>query len=154
MGFDKVHYDFASETKAVQFCRIDRKGEKWHANHGGLYDSIFYPMAKAFTARKREILIRDQSVRWRPFWLFVPMVIVSSDILYVDSIKAEPVPEQRTDVTFKREIKSEKLDGVYTVAFVNQKRLEQFISDRLGPLIARMADLTTNHADFVLKQNP
>ena len=147
-----MHYDFASETKAVQFCRIDRKGGKWHANHDGLYDSIFYPMAKALTARRREILIRNRPSEFDRFWLFVPMVIISGDILYVDSMAANPVPQERTDVTFKREIKSEKLNGVYAVAFVNQKHLEQFITDRLGPLVDRIADLTTNHADFVLDQ--
>ena len=153
LGFDKVHYDFVSETKAVQFCRVERKGKGWHANHGGLYDSIFYPMAKAFTARKHAKHIGNLPRAWHEFWLFVPMVIVSGDILYVDSMKANPVPEERTDITFKREIKSEKLDGVYTVAFVRQKHLERFVSDRLGPLVNKMADLTMNHANFVLEQN-
>ena len=153
LGFDKVHHDFASETKAVQFCRIDRKGKGWHANHDGLYDSIFYPMAKAFTARKRTKHIGNIPRAWHEFWLFVPMVIVSGDILYVDSMAANPEPQERSYVTFKREIKSEKLAGVYNVVFVNQKHLEQFISDRLEPLVAKMADLTMNHADFVLEPN-
>ena len=97
LGFDKVHHDFTRDTKAVQFCRIDRtKGKSWHANHGGLYDSIFYPMAKAFTARKREITMDNHRSReWRYFWLFVPMVIVSGDIFYVDSMEADPVPRGR-----------------------------------------------------------
>ena len=151
LGFDKVHYDFTSETKAVQFCRIAQKSKKWHANHDGMYDSTFYPMAKAFTARKREVNVRNSPSGGDCFWLFVPMVIINGDILYVDSMAANPKPQERTDVTFKREIKSEKLDGVYNVVFVNQKHLEQFISDRLEPLVDRMADLTMNHADFVLE---
>ena len=153
LGFDKVHYDFASETKAVQFCRIAEKNKKWHANHDGLYDSIFYPMAKAFTARKREVNVGNSGREWDYFWLFVPMVIINGDILYVDSMAANPKPQERTDVTFKREIKSEKLDGVYNVVFVNQKHLEQFISDRLEPLVNKMADLTMTNADFVLNEN-
>ena len=151
LGFDRVHPDFTSETKAVQFCRIGRKGERWHANHDGLYDSIFYPMAKAFTSRKREVNVGNSGREWDYFWLFVPMVIINGDILYVDSMEANPLPQKRSYVTFKREIKSEKLDGVYNVVFVNQKHLEQFISDRLEPLVDRMADLTMNHADFVLE---
>ncbi len=153
LGFDKVHYDFVSETKAVQFCRIARKGERWHANHDGMYDSIFYPMAKAFTARKREENVRNSPSGGDCFWLFVPMVIISGDILYVDSMAANPEPQERSYVTFKREIKSENLDGVYNVVFVNQKHLEQFISDRIQQLVDRMADLTKNHADFVLNEN-
>ncbi len=151
LGFDKVHYDFTSETKAVQFCRIARKNKKWHANHDGMYDSIFYPMAKAFTARKREESVRNSPPRGDCFWLFVPMVIISGDILYVDSMAAKPEPQEKSYVTFKREIKSEKLDGIYNVVFVNQKHLEEFIADHLGPLVDRMADLTMNRADFVLE---
>ena len=151
LDFDKVHYDFTSETKAVQFCRIVRKGKGWHANHDGLYDSIFYPMAKALTARYREVCMDNRHPEQSHFWLLVPMVIINGDILYVDSMEADPLPQKRSYVTFKREIKSEKLDGVYNVVFVNQKHLEQFISDRLEPLVARMADLTMNHADFVLE---
>ena len=153
LGFDKVHYDFVSETKAVQFCRVERKGKGWHANHGGLYDSIFYPMVKAFIARKRQILRENRQSSEHCFWLFVPMVIISGDILYVDSMAANPQPEARTNVSFKREIKSEKLNGVYTVAFVNQKHLERYISDSLGPLVKRMTDLTMADADFVLNEN-
>ena len=81
------------------------------------------------------------------------MVIISGDILYVDSMAANPQPEARTNVSFKREIKSEKLNGVYTVAFVNQKHLERYISDSLGPLVKRMTDLTMADADFVLNEN-
>lgn len=55
LGFHKIHYRHRLSTKAVQFCRIDRKGSGWHANHGGLYDAVFYPMAKAVTARLAEI---------------------------------------------------------------------------------------------------
>ena len=106
LGFDKVHHDFARDTKAVQFCRIDRKGKSWHANHSGLYDSIFYPLAKAFIAQKGDIPIATRPNDWRFFWLLVPMVITSGDIFYVDSMEADPVPEEIDHVTFKREIRS------------------------------------------------
>lgn len=156
LGFDKVHPEFATETKAVQFCRIDRKApnaKKWHANHGGIYDAIFYPMAKAITFRKNELLenVRNEG---RYFWLFVPIVILSGDIFSVDSTETDPVPQKRDYVTFKREIQSEKLSGLFSVDFIRQKRLEEFISARLGPLITKMTDLTMNNADFVLKRDP
>ena len=54
-------------------------------------------------------------------------------------------------ITFKREIRSGILDDIFTVEFVRQNQLEAFISDRLGPLSTKMIDLTTNHADFVLR---
>ncbi len=155
LGLDKVHHGFARDTKAVQFCRIDRsKGKSWHANHGGLYDSIFYPMAKAFTAQKHKMIMDyRRSGEWRYFWLFVPMVIISGDIFYVDSMKADPVPQGIDYVTFKREIRSKKLNGIFSVEFVRQNQLEAFVSDCLDPLVYRMTDLITNRADFVLRES-
>ena len=142
LGFDEVHYDFASQKKAVQFCRIDRKGKNWHANHGGLYDSIFYPMAKAVAGRKREILKTYHPSRVRYLWLFVPIVVTSSDIFVVDSTAAEPILEVKNYVTFTRDIQSEKLKGTFALNFVRQSHLEQFFAECLQPLIDKMVELT------------
>ena len=152
LEFDKIHYDFKKSKKAVQFCRIDRKGSGWQANHSGLYDSIFLPMAKAITARMNDIPFPTRKDTWRNFWLFVPMVIVSGDIFYVDSMKSEPIPQEVDYVTFKREIKSGQLNGIFALEFVRQNQLESFVSDGLSSLAAKMADLTTNQADFVLRK--
>jgi len=152
LGFDEVHYAFQTEAKAVQFCRIDRKGSSWHANHGGLYDAIFYPMAKAVSARMAELPKSRNADDWRYFWFFVPAVIVSGDIFYVDSTQADPVPHERDHVTFKRELRSGSFDGIYAVDFVRQGALERFVSECLGPIIERMTDLTMNETNIVLNQ--
>ena len=141
-GFDQVHYSFAAKMKAVQFCRIDRKQKNWHANHGGLYDSIFYPMAKAVAARKLEISKHDRRSEFRYFWFFVPVVVTSSDIFFVDSTAAEPVPEAKSYVTFNREIQSENLKGRFAVDFVRQSKFEQYFAECLQPLIDKMVYLT------------
>ena len=152
LGFDQVHHDFVADTKAVQFCRIDRAGKAWKANHGGLYDAIFYPMAKAVTARKREALTHRRGNAAGPFWFFVPMVVTSSDIFYVDSTLADPTPEARDFVTFKRQIRSGSVDGTFAINFVRQDQIEHFFSECLEPLVSRMNDLTMNSADFILKR--
>ena len=152
LGFDQVHYGFASEVKAVQFCRIDRKGKNWHANHGGLYDSIFYPLAKAFTARKREVLKDHRRSEWRYFWFFVPLLVTSGNIFLVDSTSAEPIPEEKNYITFKRDIQSEKVQGTFAVDFIRQSQLEQYFIECLQPLIDKMVYLTMSDPDFVLKQ--
>ena len=153
LGFDKVHYDFAAEGKAVQFCRVDRKGKNWQATHGGLYDSLFFPMAKALTFKRREVPSARYPDDWRYFWFFVPMVVASGDIYYLDSTQDDPVPQAKNFVTFRREIRSGKLKGTFAIDFVCQNQLEHFISHCLQPLINKMAHLTTNQADFVLKQD-
>ena len=153
LGFDQVHYDFVGDMKAVQFCRIDRKGKNWQANHGGLYDSIFYPMAKALTAQKREIRMGTRPGEWRYFRFFVPMVVTSGNIFFVDSTEADPKPQERNYVTFKREIRAEKLKGTFVVDFIRQSQLERFLSECLQPLVSKLTDLTMNNADSVLKQD-
>ena len=153
LSFDEVHQDFTSESKAVQFCRIDRKGKKWEANHGGLYNSIFYPMAKALMARKQDILNPPGRTEWRYFWLLVPVVVVSGDIYSVDSSQPDPVPEAISYVTFKREIRSGNINGTFALNFVRQDQLEQFYSACLEPVVNRMVDMTLNRADFVLNQD-
>ena len=151
LGFDEVYYDFANQEKAVQFCQITCKGNStnWEAGHGGLYDSIFYPMAKAFAYRKHavEYLPMGKDIY---FWWFVPMVITSGDIFYVDSMKTELELEPRDHVTFKRELQSKSLKGAFTVAFVRQKQLQKFISDCIEPVASRLNDLIMNRADVVL----
>ncbi|MCY4558585.1 MAG: hypothetical protein OXF79_19855 [Chloroflexi bacterium] len=150
LGFDRVHYDFLSDTKAVQFCQINRaKNNKWQAVHDRLYDSLFYPMAKALTARKRELFAPVGRRNWNNFWLFVPMIVTSADIYYVDSTLPEPEPEGRDYVTFKREIRSGSLDGTFSVNFVRQDRIDQFFADCLVPLTALMIDLTMKQGDMV-----
>ena len=153
LGFEQIHYDFNAEMKAVQSCRIDRKGKNWQANHGGLYDSIFYPMAKALMARKREILKRPYPGEWLYFWFIVPVLVTSGDIFFVDSTTVDPVPEKRNYITFKRDIQSENVKGTFAIDFIRQNHLDQYFSDCLQPLVERMDDLTMNDAEFVLDRD-
>ena len=149
LNFDEVHHSFVSRMKAVQFCRIERRGKNWRANHGGLYDSLIYPIAKAVTARKQEILEHNRPGGWRYFWLLVPIVVTSGDIFLVDSTASEPVPEAKHYVNFKREIQSENLKGTFAVDFIHQSELERFFAECVQPLIDKMAYLTMNDSNVV-----
>jgi len=151
LGFDKIHYNYVGTTKAVQFCRIDRNGKNWHANHSGLYDATFYPMAKALLARQGEL--PRHSSDWSYFHFFVPMVVVSGDLFYVDSTEALPDPESRPFVNFRRELKSKSIKGVFSLDFVTQAHLDEFVNDQIGPITEKLRELTNNASDFVLKKD-
>ena len=141
-NFDKVHYSFVSQMKAVQFCRLERKGKRWYANHGGLYDSIFYPIAKAVTVQKESILKSQDYRNRRLVWLFVPIVVTSGDIYFVDSTAEEPVLVERNYVNFRRDIQSETLKGTFAIDFIRQNALEQFFAECLQPLLDKISTLT------------
>ena len=141
LNFDETHYNFTSNIKAVQFCRLERKNKRWQANHGGLYDSIFYPIAKAVATRKQQILQSDDYRDGRLIWLFVPIVVTSGDLYLVDSTADEPVPIARDYVNFRRDVQSETLKGKFAIDFIRQNALEQYFAECLQPLIKKISEL-------------
>lgn len=151
-GFNKVHYAYKRPEKAVQFCRIDRKGAAWHANHAGLYDAIFYPMAKAVESRRKQVKSFPDALGWRYMCFFVPLVVVSGDIFWVDSGVSAPTPEARSYVTFRRQLMSKNLSGAFTLDFVRQDYLAQFVEQCLGPIAALASELVLDRSDFLCKQ--
>lgn len=149
LGFDKVFDAHVRPWKAVQFCRIDRNGKSWHANHGGLYDSIFYPMAKALNARQKEMPKGTRPDDWRYIWLFFPLVVTSGDLFLIDSSAENPRPEPVDHVSFQRELKSGTLSGTFLVTFVRQQALESFLADVVDPLVSLSIDLVEERQDFL-----
>jgi hypothetical protein len=149
LGFNQVYETHVNAWKAVQFCRIDRKGNGWHANHGGLYDAIFYPMAKALSARRKEMPRPSQPDDWRYIWLFFPLIVTSGDLFLIDSGTGAPSPAPIDHVTFQRELKSGKLSGSYMVTFVRQAALETFLSSVVDPLAMLSSELIDKRQDFL-----
>ena len=150
LGFDKAYIEHQNAWKAVQFCRIDRKGGGWHANHGGLYDAIFYPMAKAIVARMKDVP-RGRRDEWHYFWFFFPLVVTSGDLFLINSATETPTPSPVDHVTFKRELKSGKLSGSFMLTFVRQQSLDAFVRTVVEPIGALAADLIINQRDFLKK---
>jgi hypothetical protein len=151
LGFDKVYVEHQNAWKAVQFCRIDRKGGGWHANHGGLYDAIFYPMAKAIVARMKEVPRATRRDEWHYFWFFFPLVVTSGELFLINSAAETPTPSPVDHVTFKRELKSGKLSGSFMLTFVRQQALDAFVKTVVEPIGALAADLIVNQRDFLKK---
>jgi hypothetical protein len=151
LGFDKIHYRHRQREKAVQFCRIDRKGSGWHANHGGLYDAMFYPMAKAVTASLVNVPRGTRPEDWKYIWLLLPIIVTSGDLLVVDSAKADPIPEPQDWIGFSRELKSGKLSGTYALDFVRQDQLEKFVRECIDPLAELAKELVETRTDFLLQ---
>ena len=153
LGFDRVHYGTLASNKAVQFCRINRKNKTWEANHGGLFNSMFYPLAKAVTTRKKDFARDQRNGSWRDFWFFMPIVVTSGQVYYVDSSDSEPSPQEQDFVNFRREIRSGELQGTFAVDFVRQNRIAEFYDQCIQPLVDRVTELAMDRADFVLTRD-
>lgn len=144
LGFDEVFVERKNAWKAVQFCRIDRRGSGWHANHGGLYDAIFYPIAKAVVSRKSKVPTGSRAGEWRYFWFFFPIVVTSGELFLIDSTAETPSPRLVDQISFKRELRSGKLSGSFMLTFVRQPSLEAFLEAVVDPIASLAADLITN----------
>lgn len=136
LGLDREHYYFQNHHKSVQFCRIDRKGSGWQANHGGIFDSILFPLIKAFEVRRKTMRPREFANEWFNIFLLVPTVVIRGDLFAIDSTVKDPIPETIRHVTMMREIKSNKFSGKYLIEFVTEDEIENFIHHKIEALAA------------------
>jgi hypothetical protein len=155
LGYEAVKSDYLANDKAVQFCRIDRTGRNiWQANHGGLYDSIFFPMAKAVTSRIADAPKSGAKPdEWKYFWFIFPIVILSGRILKVDTTMPELEPTDVDFINFRRELKSNSLDGRFSVDFVRQSALEAYHAACVVPTIEYTTRLMAEQLDMVLTKD-
>jgi hypothetical protein len=140
-GFKEVHPFYQFGNKAVQFCRIDRNGGSWSANHGGLYDAMFLPILKALKSRQADIKPRSIKEEWKTAWFFYPIIVVRGKLLEVDSMAAEPKPVEVPMIPFVRHMKSKKIEGRYLVYFVNEDALPRFIETAVDPMEERLKSI-------------
>lgn len=132
------HYYYGSDTKAVQFCMLKMKKQRWVAEHGAIYNSLFYPTVKAFLARREQIeRDPDTGPYSRPdVWLFFPVVVLQGPLYTIDVSEKEPVPREVPYVSLLREIRTDNVDGRFLVDFVQRDSLGEYL-DKAAEAFAR-----------------
>jgi len=115
LQLNDYHHYFKTEQKAVQFCKIIRQGKDFKAQHDGIYDGIFLPLAKAFEAKRKDV--QNNKYSHNIISLLYPAVILNSEIYNIDS--KSPKPEEKQYISFRREIKSKQLKGQFLIEFIN-----------------------------------
>lgn len=126
---DEIFPFHQSELKAVQFCKIVRKGKDWFAQHDGIYDSLFIPLIKSMEHFKKS----DQSSgEWKQYFIYFPIVVVNADLFTIDSHTEPVVNVKASHVSFVRDIHSNSLRGSYLVDFVSKDDLSSFIENHIS----------------------
>jgi len=146
LGLDKGHYYFQQPEKAVQFCKIVRHGSYWVAQHGGLYDSVFYPLAKAVQALREYHRQYTTSIS-----LFFPMVVLNGEMYLIDSTTASPALTESSHVTFVRELQSEKVEGHFMIEFVRKSAIKDFLQLKVTPFLEQVARVVEDNRDLLLR---
>jgi len=125
----KSHYYYKTEDKAVQFCKIIRKGKNWEAMHDNIYDGIFYPLIKALNSQIK--YVKKFKREWKHIYLFFPMVVLNSEIYAIQSYDSVKKPVLVDSVSFVREIKSKTINGQYLVDFITKEKLKNHINNKI-----------------------
>lgn len=148
-GFHEFHYWYRDSTRATQFCKILRKGDGWEANQGGIYDAIFYPLAKAATARRVDRSLyspRDPS-EWKNIYLLFPVVVVNGKIYQIDSTLSVPEPLEVGHVSFVRSLTSKRVKGQFMIDFVTQAELGTYVKSIVLPYAEDIGRLAIDAGD-------
>ena len=117
LNLNPIHYFTKEDQKAVQFCRMVRKGKNSEAQHGGIYDSILLPLIKCLLSEKKKA--SELRGEWKYVHLYFPIVVLNSDLYYVDSGLDDPTPKLTKHISLLREFRSENVNGIFRIEFVN-----------------------------------
>ncbi|MCD0488888.1 hypothetical protein LPB86_11660 [Pedobacter sp. MC2016-14] len=124
-----IHFPFHKKnTKAVQFCKIVRKGKDWLAMHEGIYDGLIIPIVKSLEHWKTH---DSHKTEWKSYTIYFPLIVLNSEIYSIDSKQSPIKIDKVSNVSFIREIHSKTLKDTYLVDFVNKQGLEIFIKDHI-----------------------
>lgn len=133
-NLDKIFPYCKSEKKAVQFCKMVRKGKEWSALHDGIYDSILLPVIKCleyFKKKDSKMLSKD----WSNYFIYFPIVVLNSNIYTMDShIDTTKVIEAKY-ISFTRDIDSKKIEGKYLIDFVTKDGLGNYLENHLKTFV-------------------
>lgn len=146
LQLNDYHHYFKTEQKAVQFCKIIRQGKDFKAQHDGIYDGIFLPLAKAFEAKRKDV--QSNKYSHNIISLLYPAVILNSEIYNIDS--KSPKPEEKQYISFRREIKSKQLKGQFLIEFINKGAIEKFYQNEVLPFANQLIEIAENNPEKLI----
>lgn len=153
LGFQAVNSFHTLPRKAVQFCRIDRSGGGWSANHNGLYDAIFLPLIKALLARKADTKPRGGKDDYRYARFFFPIVVVRGKIYEIDTQGADRKPVEVPHIPFVRDLKADGIEGRFLVDFVNEDHLGEFVETVVRGHTTKFHEAYSSNAKHLLTKD-
>ena len=146
------HYYDREDQKAVQFCKIVRDKKDWTANQGGIYDAIFYPLAKAVLARKKATATtrRPSNNGWKSIKLFMPIVVLYGKIF--DRCRRRQTGSEGNLAYYV--CAGAKLKGrqrAILIDFTTEDGLEDFLRNKVIPFAEEIAAVPAAVSDRLAK---
>jgi hypothetical protein len=139
---DKVFPHSVAESKAVQFCKIIRKGKDWNAFHDGIYDSILFPIIKCLEHFKKKDSKMLNS-EWNNYFIYFPIVVLSSKIYSIDTHLNPDKVNSENFVSFTRDIDAKKIQGKYLIDFVTKEGLQSYLDNHIKTFVEKFVEEVT-----------
>lgn len=139
---DKVFPYSIGESKAVQFCKIIRKGKDWNAFHDGIYDSILFPIIKCLEHyKKKDSKMLDSE--WKNYFIYFPIVVLNSKIYSIDTHSNADKVNNEDFVSFTRDIDAKKIQGKYLIDFVTKDGLQAYLDNHIKTFVEKFVEEVT-----------
>jgi hypothetical protein len=142
------------EFTGYQLLRLVRQNKVWKADNNAIYDSILYPLAKAWSytvdrARKdkKEDEERYGIEPWRYPWIyyFFPIVVTSGQLFVVDVSDGDPQVSEAKWAKIRRSFNSEDLKCDLRADIVSFDHWEEYLESRVVRIIDGAADALTRN---------
>ena len=117
------------DYKAVQFCKMVRKGSEWSAQHEGIYDSILLPLIKCLEYYKKYDGEYKNSGGWKHYSIYFPVVVLNAELYTIKSHISSTNIETTPCISYLRDIHSKKIKGTYLIDFVNVNELSVYFEN-------------------------
>lgn len=143
LSLAESHYYFRDGTKATQFTKVVRKGSNWVANHDGIYDSLFLPMAKVLEARIMSLPKAFRVGEWCQVWLFFPVVVLRDHLASISCEAQDKEINHKGRISFVRNLDSDSLKGNYLVDFVTNEHLGEYLETEIGTFANAVIELSS-----------
>jgi hypothetical protein len=147
LGLDKVHYYHSRQDKCVQFAKIVRDGKEWKAQHGGLFDALFLPLAKAVASERERCRGYGQSIT-----LLFPVIVLGGGMYVVDMAGSRRRLAVAQHATFTRRLDASTLKGHFTVDFVVADHLVEFVKGKVLPFAESAAEIATQIPEIAYRR--
>jgi hypothetical protein len=152
--YNRVRYDLRLESLpgtwrkedfvGYQLVRMHQQSGNWRADNNAVYDSILYPLAKAWQHWVKEMKREEQSDP--PEWQYpavsyvIPIIVTAAPVFTVDVTEESPVVMEVGWANLKREFKSDELSGDLRIDVVNSGHFTEYLDSRILKIANNAAD--------------
>ena len=145
------------EFTGYQLLRLNRQNSVWKADNNAVYDSILYPLAKAWQHQLKlneeelqEEIKESETGDWKyPSLTYMfPIIVTSGQIFVVDVTSGQPEINEAKWAKIKRTFKSKELSCDLRADVVSFQHWEEYLDARIVKVVKSAHDVLAKNTHF------